>query len=275
MGLRDGQRASIDVSFIFGDDWRVSDLTDAELLAYFRLWGRAVQYRVHLLPPKFNVHNHSKLAQEVKSHRDTAANMLRKCRENALVSVRDDGRILVAGVGVKHSWMVFKDGPNGEGWQSKNGKPYFDKDEGCRMEDEGSKDEGEEAPPPIISDFPEVYKTLRAINAHGYRDLSVTPEFDKVLSSEKARLGAERIHREAQRFALWLEGRLQSGEEKRTKRSRPYKRFADWLAREKAGDNGNRSSAVDEFGRKETPTGRILRLAREEQARECERAESS
>lgn len=131
-------------------------------------------------------------------------------------------------------------------------------------------------PPPAIqklSTFHEVYATLRGINARVYRDLPENTTLNEVLATETARLGSDRILAEAKRFALWLEDQLRSGAEKREKRHRPYKRFADWLARSKPGDTGNANNyRVDEFGRRETPTGRLLRLAREEQAGQYERS---
>lgn len=146
MGLRDGQRASIDVSFLFGDDYRVIDFTDIELLGYFRIWAAAVKYRCHLLPHKLSHLHTSSLAVALKIHRKCVNNMLRKCGENALLQFRPDGRILVVGVGVHHSWLVFKDGPNGENWQSKNGK-FWEQEEGSRKKDEGSKDQKKPVPP--------------------------------------------------------------------------------------------------------------------------------
>lgn len=196
------------------------------------------------LPPVYSEHNYKYLAEDCRVDSRTVRSSLAKLLASGAVTLvefsepganyvqisRDfretSGKsALIHVVGLRDKWdyMVWKCAEY----------------RGVRDEGRGVRDEVD-SPPSVsfVSQFPEVIESLRSINAQGYRDLSGTPEFDKVLSAEKVRLGGlDRINREAQRFALYVEGQLQLGKEKRTKRSRPYKRFADWLARERPGDN--------------------------------------
>ena len=107
----DGQYVMIDMPFLRGDEYRVVDFSNIELLAYLRLWGRAVEYRRTILPPKFNAENPGVISSLIGVHRQVVEKTLRKCRENELIEVLPDGRLRIVGVEVVHANLPFKDVP--------------------------------------------------------------------------------------------------------------------------------------------------------------------
>lgn len=146
---RDGQVASFDIPFVEGTDHRLVDFSNVECLAFLRLWALAVKLRRHLLPGEFATQKPHVLASLLRVHRKCATQMRRKCTENGLIRVIPEDRILVVGVGIKHHWLIFYDGPNGEDWPSKGGErvaktPQFGGEnatQGSRKKVEGSSAE--------------------------------------------------------------------------------------------------------------------------------------
>lgn len=103
--------------------------------------------------------------------------------------------------------------------------PYTEQEEHTEQEKQGRQLKNPQLGP--------VIETLQSIDSKVYRSLEPTIAFEEILVAEGQRLGGvEVILGHAQRFAVWLEDQFQSGAEKREKRGRPQKRFADWLKRE-------------------------------------------
>ena len=235
------QRANtvyLDVDYGIGTHHKLDNMSEIDRCRYIAIWSLATKLGREMLPDAYSFDVTTELKRAIHAHspRNPITKTLLMLQERRLIA-RCNDRIVVVGLTVRSKLRVVTP----HHCIDCIGSVRFGLD---RIGSERTTSSSQ-----INSRFSETYKILMSIDALNYRNLTPSGLFESILIRESRRLGNDDvIAQHAERFAVWLEGALSTGKEKREKSHRPEKRFADWLKREEVDTSGestaDRASAL-------------------------------
>jgi hypothetical protein len=124
---------------------------------------------------------------------------------------------------------------------------------GVEKRGEEKRPNGGDAENGVLPDLSGTLRILKSIKARGYRTLEFDRSWREQLQKFADILGGEsEVEAEAQKLANWLEGRLESGKEKRDKAHNPRSRFLNsWLPRAVENRRTTSKSTLEQYDPKE------------------------